>query len=161
MGVEMNLLVAGAVAGVTGTVVMDLGNQLLARLGWISKIDAGTIGRMAGGWLRGRFRYGHPSEMKEVPGEWVLGTFTHYGIGVGLALPFLVGWDVLLGGLPSPAWALVYGVGTTAASYFLVYPSMGFGVCGLRSPEGLKATLSSLVNHGFYGLGLAAGVALM
>jgi hypothetical protein len=38
---------------------------------------------------------------------------------------------------------------------------MGFGVLGLKSPEGLKATFSSLANHLFYGIGLAVGIAIM
>jgi hypothetical protein len=46
------------------------------------------------------------------------------------------------------------------ASWFFVFPSMGFGVFGRRSPEGLKAPLSSLANHSFYGLGLGIGIAL-
>ena len=57
----MNLVVAGVLAGVTGTVVMDLGNLLFARAGMISRIDMRMIGRMGAGWARGRFRYEHPS----------------------------------------------------------------------------------------------------
>ena len=37
----------------------------------------------------------------------------------------------------------------------------GLGVFGRRSPEGVKASLSSLANHLFYGLGLAVGVTLV
>ena len=157
----MDLVIAGVVAGVLGTLVMDLGNLLLARAKIISKIDVGMIGRMAAGWARGRFRYGHPSEMEEVPNEVLLGYATHLGIGVGLAVPYVLGWNLLIGGPVSPTWAIPYGVGTTVASWFFVYPSMGFGVFGRRSPEGLKATLSPLANHLFYGVGLAAGIALL
>ena len=63
-------------------------------------------------------------------------------------------------GPASPAWALAYGVATTVASYFFVLPSMGMGVFGRRSPEGLRTPLSSLANHLFYGVGLAVGIAL-
>jgi hypothetical protein len=66
----------------------------------------------------------------------------------------------LIGGPAPPSWAVLYGVATTAASWFLIYPSMGFGVLGMQSPEGVKAPLSSLTNHLFYGLGMAAGLAL-
>jgi hypothetical protein len=157
----MDLVVAGVVAGVLGTIVMDSLNLLFARAGMISRIDVGGIGRMAGGWARGRFWYGHPSEMEEIANEVPYGYVTHYAIGVGLAVPFVLGWDLLVGGPASPAWAVAYGVATTAASWFFVYPSMGFGVFGRRSPEGLRATLSSLANHLFYGLGIAVGVALV
>ena len=92
----------------------------------------------------------------EVP----VGILTHYAIGVALSVPYVVGWSIVTGGSPTPGWALVYGLATTVASWFFVYPSMGMGVFGRRSPEGMKAALSSVANHLFYGLGLALGIAL-
>ena len=157
----MDLIVTGVVAGVLGTLVMDSGNRLFARTGMLSKIEVGMIGRMAVGWARGRFRYGHPSEVERVANEMLYGYITHYTIGVGLAIPYVLGWDLLVGGPASPVWALAYGVATTVASYFFVFPSMGLGVFGRRSPEGIRAPLSSLANHLFYGVGLAVGIALM
>ena len=157
----MHPVLEGVVAGVVGTLAMDALNLLFGRAGLISRIDVATIGRMAAGWTRGRFRYGHPREMRAVANETLYGLATHYAIGVGLAVPFLVGWDLLVGGPASPTWAMAYGISTTAASWFLVYPSMGFGVFGMRSPEGLRAPLSSLANHLFYGVGLAFGITLL
>ena len=155
----MDLVVTAVVAGVLGTLAMDLLNLLCARTGMISKIEVGMIGRMAVGWARGRFRYGHPSEMQQVANEKLYGYVTHYAIGVGLAIPFLLGWDLLVGGLAPPVWTLAYGVATTVASVFFVYPSMGLGVFGMRSPEGIRAPLSSLANHFFFGVGMAVAVA--
>jgi uncharacterized membrane protein YeaQ/YmgE (transglycosylase-associated protein family) len=157
----MDLIVTGVVAGVLGTLVMDSLNHLFARTGMLSKIEVGMIGRMAVGWARGRFRYGHPSEMEQIANEILYGYVTHYIIGVGLAVPYVLGWDLLVGGSASPVWAIAYGVATTVASHFFVFPSMGLGVFGRRSPEGIKAPLSSLANHLFYGVGLAVGIALM
>jgi len=157
----MDLVVTGVAAGVLGTLAMDSLNLLFARSGMISKIDVGMIGRMAVGWTRGRFRYGHPGELKQVANEKLYGYFTHYAIGVGLAVPYVLGWALLVGGPASPVWAFAYGVATTAASYFFVLPSMGLGVFGRRSPEGIKAPLSSLANHVFYGVGIAVGIALV
>jgi uncharacterized membrane protein YeaQ/YmgE (transglycosylase-associated protein family) len=157
----MDLIVTGVVAGVLGTLMMDSLNHLFARIGMISKIDVGMIGRMAVGWARGRFLYRHPDEMECVPKETLYGYLTHYSIGVGLAAPFVLGWDLLVGGPVSPAWTLVYGVATTVASWFLVYPSMGFGAFGRLSPEGIKGPLSSLANHLFFGVGMAVGIMLV
>ena len=156
----MDLVVACVVAGVLGTAAMDLGNGLFSRAGILSKIDVGMIGRMAAGWRGGRLRYGHPSEMEEVAGEKAYGYLTHYAIGVGLAVVYVLGWRVLFGGSASPPWAIVFGVATTVASWFFVYPAMGFGVLGRRSPDGLRAVLSPLANHFFYCVGMAGGVAL-
>ena len=60
----------------------------------------------------------------------------------------------------SPVSALAYGVATTVAAYFFVFPSMGLGVFGRRSPEGIRSPLSSLANHLFYGVGIAVAIAL-
>ena len=157
----MDLIVMGVVAGVLGTLVMDSLNSIVARTRMISRIEVAMIGRMSAGWARGRFRYANPTEMEQVPNEVVIGLLTHYAIGVALAVPYVLGWSFFVGGSPSPVWALVYGIATTVASWFFVYPSMGLGVFGRRSPEGTKATLSSLTNHLFYGLGLAIGMALV
>lgn len=157
----MKLVMTALVVGVVGTGVMDAGNSLLARWGVIARIDLRLLGRMARGWTRGRFRYTDPGEMEEVPYEWAAGVATHYWIGVGLAIPYLLGWKLFASGPASPGLAILYGIGTTGASWFLVYPSMGFGPLGLRSPEGWKAAQSSLCNHLFYGLGLAVGLLVM
>jgi len=98
--------------------------------------------------------------MKSVKNEVLYGYLVHHAIGLGFAVPFVLGWAFLLGQAPSPGWALAYGLATTVASWFLVYPSMGFGYMGLRSPDGIKAALSSLANHLFYGVGLAIGIAI-
>ncbi|MFC1678926.1 DUF2938 family protein [Elusimicrobiota bacterium] len=157
----MDLVVTGVAAGVLGTLAMDALNRLFARAGWISKLEVKMIGRMSAGWARGRFCYRHPGEMEPAANEMLYGYITHYAIGVGFALPYVFGWALLIGGPASPAWALAYGVATTAASYFIVYPSMGLGAFGRRSPEGIKAPLSSLANHLFFGAGLALAVALV
>jgi len=157
----MDLVIAAFVIGVIGTAVMDLGNLLFSRFGATSRVDLRILGRMARGWARGRFRYTGPGEMEETENEAILGFLTHYGIGVGLAIPYLLGWELIVGGSASPSFAVIYGVGTTVASWFLVYPSMGLGLLGLKSPEGWKAAYSSLANHIFYGIGLGGGLYLL
>jgi uncharacterized membrane protein YeaQ/YmgE (transglycosylase-associated protein family) len=157
----MDIVVTGVFAGVLGTLVMDSLNHLVSRTGMLLKIDVGMIGRMSAGWARGRFRYSHPGEMEQVANELFYGYITHYTIGVGLAVTYMLGWDLLVGGPASPAWALVYGVATTVASLFIVLPSMGLGVLGRRSPEGIRSPLSSLANHLFYGVGIAVAVAIV
>lgn len=157
----MDLVITGFVAGVLGTLAMDLLNNLVARTGVFLKLDVAMIGRMAAGWAHGRFRYGHPDEMEQVPNEMIYGYLAHFVIGVGLAVPFILGWGLWVGGPVSPISAVLYGVATTAASFFLVYPSMGLGVFGRRSPERIRALITPLANHLFYGVGLGVGVVLV
>ena len=157
----MDLILTGIMAGVFGTIVMDSMNHLLAGTGIISKIDTSMLGRMCAGWTRGRFFYNHPDEMEQVAKERLYGCITHYGIGVGLALVYVFGWALMIGGPASPLWALAYGMATTVASLFFVYPSMGQGICGRRSPDVFKSILSSLLNHLFYGVGLAVAISVI
>jgi hypothetical protein len=156
----MELIGTGVLAGVLGTVTMDALNRLFADAGILARIDVAMLGRLAAGWRRGRARYGQPSDVEPVTHERVYGYVTHYAIGVGFAVAYVVAWGLFVGGPPSPWWALVYGLATTGASYCFVFPSMGLGIFGRRSPEGLRAPLSSLANHLFYGAGLAVGIAL-
>ncbi len=113
------------------------------------------------GGFTGASAISDPSEMQQVANEKIFGYITHYTIGVCLAIPFVLCWDLFIGGPASPVWALIYGVATTVASVFFVYPSMGLGLFGWRSPEGIRAPLSSLANHFFFGLGMAVAVVFM
>jgi hypothetical protein len=157
----MNLFLTGVIAGVLGTLIMDSLNYLFSRSGMLSKIDLKMIGRMSSGWIRGNFYYRHPSEMKQVTKETLYGYIAHYAIGVVFALVYVLSWYYLIGMPISSLWAFVYGIATTAGSLMLIYPSMGLGMLGIRSPEGIKAPLSSLANHTFYGIGLSIGIALI
>jgi hypothetical protein len=37
---------------------------------------------------------------------------------------------------------------------------MGYGIFGLKSPEGIKSPLSSFANHLFFGIGMAIAAAI-
>jgi len=157
----VNPILLGIMAGIAGTLVMDVMNHVLSRMGVVLNIDIRMIGRVSAGWMHGRFRYRCPQEIEEAGGEWVLGYVTHYSISVLFALIYVLGWHFLIGGPLSVGWALVYGIATTIASQCLVFPSMGLGLFGWQSPHGLRAPLSSLANHTFFGIGMALAIALL
>jgi len=89
----MDLMLTAVAVGVLGTIMMDILNHLFARAGIVLKIDLSMIGRMSAGWVHGRFLYGHPSEVQQVAYEKLYGYITHYGIGMGFAIPFVIGCD--------------------------------------------------------------------
>jgi hypothetical protein len=157
----VDAVITGIAAGVIGTIAMDLLNFLFARFRIITIIDISMIGRMAAGWVRGRFFYESPTEIKEIKNDKLFGFLAHYAIGICLALPYVSIWYIFVELPFSPTWAIVYGILTTVGSWFFIFPSMGLGICGLKSPEKLKATFSSLANHLFYGIGMAIGIALI
>jgi hypothetical protein len=117
------------------------------------------IGRMPAGWAHSSLRHSHPNEMQQVANGKLHGYITNYAIGVNL-VPFTLGWDIFVGSPASPVWTLIYGVATMVSAVFFVCPSMGLGLFGWRSPESIRAPLSSMANHLFFGQGMAAAVAL-
>ncbi len=81
----------------------------------------------------------------------------HYLIGIGLAAFYsaALGWF----GLGSPAWwtAIPYGLGTSLLPYVLMFPSMGYGLFGLKGQPKYFLSRQSLVNHFAFGMGLWLG----
>lgn len=157
----IELMASGLVAGLAATAVMDAANLVVARTGFLQPINHQMIGRITGAWIRGRFAHASPDEIPGFSADRLWGFVAHYLIGGVLAVAYLLGWMVLVGGAVSLPWTVVYGVATTVFAYFVMFPSLGLGPVGLRSPHGLKLPLTSLVNHLFYGLGLAGVLALL
>jgi hypothetical protein len=103
---------------------------------------------------QGRFVHANIDTAPQQPGEKRAALVGHYLIGITLAVLYVVGakWVGL-----SPASFLVavgYGLATCAFPWFLVFPALGFGMCGRKGPPELRLFTSSLTNHLFYGLGL-------
>lgn len=55
---------------------------------------------------------------------------------------------------PTVSPALLYGVGTVVFPFFIMQPSLGFGIASSRAPNPTYARLKSLVTHGVFGVGL-------
>ena len=89
------------------------------------------------------------------------GLATHYLIGIAYA--------ALLVALQGAAWleqptalpALVFGVLTVAAPWFVMQPAMGAGVLALKTPTPLKNGLRNLANHAVFGAGLYLAAAVL
>ena len=78
----------------------------------------------------------------------------HYLIGITLAVFYVAGAGWL--GLKPDGFFLAVGYGliTSVFPWFLVLPSLGFGIFGMKGPLELKLFRSSLLNHLAYGFGL-------
>ena len=149
-----------ALVGIGATALMDLWLWLLARLG-LPTTGFAMVGRWVGHFAHGEFA--HPAIAKAAPirFEAGLGWLTHYLIGIAYA--------VLLVAVQGPAWleqptalpALVFGVLTVAAPWFVMQPAMGAGVLALKTPTPLKNGLRTLANHAVFGVGLSVAAAAL
>lgn len=147
-------LIAHIVAvGIGATALMDLWLWLLARMG-VPTTGFAMVGRWVGHLPHGEFAHAAISKAAPIPFELGLGWVTHYLIGIAYA--------ALLVGLQGAAWleqptvlpALVFGILTVAAPWFVMQPAMGAGVLALKTPTPLKNGLRNLANHTVFGGGL-------
>ena len=149
-----------ALIGIGATVLMDLWLWLLSRLG-VPATGFAMVGRWVGHFSRGRFAHASIAKAAPVPFELGLGWLTHYLVGIGYA----VGMVGLLGAAwleqPTPLPALVFGVLTVAAPWFVMQPAMGAGVLALKTATPLKNGLRNLANHAVFGVGLYASAVVL
>lgn len=150
--------VAPIVVGVVGTLAMDVVGALLTKAGITRLLP---IGRWAAYLAHGRLRNTDIAKSPPLRGERALTPLVHYAIGISLAAFYLaaLGWL----GLGAPAWwtAIGYGIGTSVLPYVLMFPSMGYGLLGLKGQPRYFLFRQSLVNHFFFGVGLWLGTLLL
>lgn len=147
----VNVVLVGAVA----TVAMDL-VAIAGAVARVFKIPA--YGRWFLYGLRGTFRHADIERAPPLKGENALMLPLHYLAGVLLAVVYLLLLDGLSLGHGSILMAAAFGVASSAIPFFLMLPSMGYGLFGLRGGRDTFWLRQILVMHLAYGLGLGIGV---
>ncbi|CAG0991230.1 hypothetical protein RHDC4_02519 [Rhodocyclaceae bacterium] len=139
--------------GCGATLVMDAWLLLLKQLG-VQTLNFAFIGRWFGHLFRGRFMHTPISKAPPIANELLLGWLVHYAVGIAFAgmLVGLVGMAWV--GNPTLAPAVLVGVGTVVAPFFIMQPAMGSGIAGAKTPSPMKGRLRSVTNHAVFGLGL-------
>lgn len=147
-------------SGVLATLTMDLGSALARRAGLTAGLPPALIGRWFAGLVQGRLAHDTILEAPPIRGELPLALALHYSIGIALTCAFLSLLAVRPEANPKAfLLAFAFGLFTNLLPWLVMFPSMGFGVLGLRGPSELCLLRSSLVNHLLFGLGL--GLALL
>jgi uncharacterized membrane protein YagU involved in acid resistance len=150
-----SLLKMGVVAGVLATLVMDVGGTLFRRLGLTSGVPPALFGKWVSDVSRGQLLHDNIATSPGVPSSMLVALLTHYGIGIVLGIGYVT-LSAWLAPTRGQLWLAVgYGLATSVFAWFLMYPAMGFGVFGTRGPPEFMLFRTSLINHLFYGLGLA------
>ncbi len=153
MNEHMELLGRVAAIGIGATLVMDGWAAILRRFG-IASLDPAMLGRWVGHFPRGRFVHARIADAAPVRGERALGVAAHYGIGIGFAAVLTTLFGSAWLQAPSIGPALLVGVVTVLAPWFVLQPALGAGVASSRTPRPVFAAGKSLVTHVVFGLGL-------
>jgi hypothetical protein len=150
----LNETVSILLTGLGATATTDLWTLVRQRLFGIPPPTFALVGRWIGLMKRGRFRHESLAAAPKVRAEGVIGWTTHYLVGGAFAflLPAFFGPHWIR--QPTLAPALIVGIATVAAPFFIMQPAMGAGIAASRTPRPGAARLQSLLLHTVFGLGL-------
>ena len=147
-------LISAILFGLGASFTFDLWAQFLKYAFKITPSNICLVGR----WLRympeGTFRHSNISSSPQKSGECAVGWIAHYMIGITFAIAFVV--------LAGSSWlqhptlipALVFGVFTVLAPFFIMQPSLGLGFAASKTSNPTQARIRSLMNHTAFGVGL-------
>jgi len=136
------------------TLLMDIWVALRKRVFGVPALDYGLLGRWVGHMAAGRFRHRAIAAAASIRGERAIGWVLHYGTGIGFAalLVLIVGSDWLRN--PGLIPAVVMGLASVAAPFFVMQPAFGLGIAASRTPNPNQARLRSVITHLSFGVGL-------
>lgn len=152
-------LTYAALIGAGATAVLDLWSFIRSRLG-IPAPKYSLVGRWIAYFPRGKFRHDSIAAAAPMPSEMLIGWCAHYLIGIAYAAILLAIWGLDWARHPTIGPALIVGIGSVVAPFFLMQPGMGAGIASSRTPNPGVARVRSLLAHTVFGIGLyVAGLA--
>jgi hypothetical protein len=140
--------------GLGATLLMDLWGLLVKHLYDVKGLDYRFVGRWIGHMASGRFSHANIRNAPGVFGETAIGWAAHYAIGVLFAAGLVAASGNPWLEAPTLLPALVTGIVTLIAPFFVMQPAFGLGFASSRTPNPAKARLRSFVTHTVFGVGL-------
>lgn len=161
MSESLEFVIRAALIGIGATVVIDLWALLLRSLFAVPAMNWAMVGRWLGHLPRGQFVHDNIAKASPIAGELVIGWTAHYAIGIGFAALLLSIRGLEWARHPTLLPALIVGVCTVIAPFFVMQPGMGAGIAASKTPKPNIARLRSLLNHTVFGIGLYAAALLV
>ncbi|WP_277964530.1 DUF2938 family protein [Pseudomonas sp. RIT-To-2] len=143
------------VFGAGATALLDLWNLLLNKVFGLPIPPWHLIGRWFAGLPRGQFVHQQGiGKSTPVPRELAIGWVMHYVTGIVFAAALLLIWGPGWAAAPTFAPALIVGLVTVGAGWFILQPGMGVGVACSGAPNPARARLLNVVGHVVFAAGL-------
>jgi len=140
--------------GIGATMVTDLWTIVRKRAFAVPLPNFALVGRWIAHMPSGRFVHDSIAAATPARGEAIVGWSAHYLTGISFAflLPAFGGSEWIHH--PTPGLALLVGICTVIAPFFVMQPAMGAGIAASRTLRPVAARIHSLVMHAVFGLGL-------
>ncbi len=146
-----NAIVTGVVATIGLDLVAGVGTAL-----HLFRIPA--FGRWGLYVLQGKFTHDDIDRSPPLKGENALTFPFHYVAGIVLVVPYLLLLDLASLGSGNLLLATLYGLATSLIPFFVMLPSMGYGLFGLRHRGDTFWLREILAMHLGYGVGIGLAV---
>jgi len=147
-------LISALLMGIGATLTFDLWGLLLKQILRIPPSNICLVGR----WIRympaGVFRHANITASPRMSAECQVGWLAHYLIGITFASMFVASVGTRWLERPTPVAAVIFGVVTVLAPFFIMQPSFGFGIAASKSANPTQARMRTLMNHVAFGVGL-------
>lgn len=141
--------------------LLDAWTAFLKRAFGVSGLDYALLGRWLAHMRAGTFVHSDIKAAKAVRGERVMGWTAHYAIGVAFAAALLIACGQAWIRQPTLLPALITGILTVSAPFFVMQPCMGMGIAASRALKPNIARLRSVATHFVFGLSLYLTTALV
>src|SRR5271170_4782446 len=132
--------------GVGATIVMDLWALLLRQLR-IPSLNFAFLGRWIGHLPLGQWTHESIVKASPIEGEFWVGWFAHYSIGVAFAALLLAVYGLEWARRPTLLPALATGILTAFAPLFILQPALGAGIASSKTPTPVFNCIKSLITH--------------
>ncbi|MBD2795301.1 DUF2938 domain-containing protein [Xenorhabdus sp. 18] len=161
MNEGLEFIIYSILIGAGATVVMDLWAVFIKRCFGIPSLNYSMVGRWIGHIPKGKFIHTSILQAEPVKGETGMGWLAHYLIGIIFAGFLLLTYGLEWAQHPTFLPALITGIVTLVAPFFIMQPGMGMGIAASKTPAPNTARLRSLMAHTSYGVGLYLAALLL
>jgi hypothetical protein len=157
----MESVFQGVLIGVIATIGQDIWEAIVNHIFRWPTAGMALVGRWLGHIPKAVFVHHSINESAAIPNERLIGWVAHYITGSVYGVMYLGFVQILLLSDPTVASALIFGLVSLAAPWFIVQPGMGIGVFASKAPRPGMVRLVSLSLHMVFGLSLYIGLLLI
>jgi hypothetical protein len=140
--------------GIGATLLFDLWGTFLKHIFKITPSNFCLVGRWVLYMPDGIFRHSNISSASQKSAECTIGWIAHYLTGIVFAYIFIAFVGIDWFWHPTIISALIFGIITVSAPFFIMQPAFGLGVAASKTSNPAQARLRSLINHIVFGFGL-------
>jgi hypothetical protein len=150
----IDIIWRGILIGIGGTLAMDIWAVLLWKAFDQGAPNWAPVGRWFWHLRKGKVFHDSIGDAEPYAAEQALGWISHYVVGIlyGVVLAVFMGRTWLAA--PTFLPALIWGILTVAAGWFLLQPGLGIGWAASKTPNPAKVRALNLAGHSVFAIGM-------